>query len=67
MLVHKKYHLFLWGDEGRTGATGTTHGSPYSYDTHVPLVVMGPGVKAGVRHERVSPELTAALLAKGRG
>lgn len=29
------------------GATGTTHGTPYSYDTHIPLIFMGPGVRAG--------------------
>ena len=29
------------------GATGTTHGTPYSYDSHIPLVFMGPGIKAG--------------------
>jgi predicted AlkP superfamily pyrophosphatase or phosphodiesterase len=47
--------------------TGTTHGSPYDYDTHVPLVVMGPGVRAGVRRERVSPEQTAVILARALG
>ena len=46
---------------------GTTHGSPYRYDTHVPLVVLGPGVKAGVRKDRVSPEHTAVLLARALG
>jgi predicted AlkP superfamily pyrophosphatase or phosphodiesterase len=25
------------------GRSGTTHGSPYSYDTHVPLIFWGPG------------------------
>ena len=25
----------------------TTHGSPYDYDSRVPLILMGPGVKAG--------------------
>jgi predicted AlkP superfamily pyrophosphatase or phosphodiesterase len=29
------------------GATGTTHGTPYGYDSHIPLIFMGPGVKAG--------------------
>lgn len=24
-----------------------THGSPYSYDTHVPLIMMGPGINPG--------------------
>jgi arylsulfatase A-like enzyme len=27
--------------------TNTTHGTPYGYDTHVPLIIMGPGIKAG--------------------
>jgi predicted AlkP superfamily pyrophosphatase or phosphodiesterase len=26
---------------------GTTHGSPYSYDTHVPMIFFGAGVKQG--------------------
>lgn len=29
------------------GKTGTTHGSPYSYDTHVPLIFFGWKVKPG--------------------
>ena len=28
-------------------ATGTTHGTPYSYDAHIPLILMGRRVKAG--------------------
>ncbi len=33
---------------------GTTHGTPYSYDAHIPLVLMGPGITAGQlsRHRR---------------
>jgi hypothetical protein len=27
--------------------SGTTHGTPYAYDAHIPLVFMGPGIKAG--------------------
>jgi len=34
-----------------SSTTGTTHGTPYSYDTHIPLVVMGPGIAKGP-HER---------------
>ena len=29
------------------GRTGTTHGSPFSYDTHVPIIFYGNGVKEG--------------------
>lgn len=28
-------------------ATGTTHGSGYSYDTHIPIIFYGNGIKAG--------------------
>lgn len=28
-------------------ANGTTHGTPYGYDAHIPLIFMGPGIKAG--------------------
>jgi arylsulfatase A-like enzyme len=29
------------------GKTGTTHGSPYSYDTHVPILFFGSPFKSG--------------------
>lgn len=43
--------------------TGTTHGTPHEYDTHVPLFVFGPGVRAGASEERVTPQAAAAILA----
>jgi hypothetical protein len=43
--------------------TGTTHGSPHSYDTHVPLLVYGPGVKAGVNKNATTPLAVASILA----
>jgi len=33
--------------------TGTGHGSPYRYDTHVPLIFAGQGVSKGTCEERV--------------
>lgn len=47
--------------------TGTTHGSPWSYDTHVPLVVYGTRVVPGVRKDRVSPLAAAAILSAAAG
>jgi len=42
MLVTKPYWYFGSGNKG------TSHGSPYSYDTNVPLMVMGkPWIKPG--------------------
>lgn len=47
--------------------TGTGHGTPHPYDTHVPLLVYGPGVKAGVRKDRVAPQAAATILAHALG
>lgn len=49
-----------------TAAAGTTHGTPYGYDAHIPLILMGPGVHAGTYHDRVTlldlaPTLAALL------
>ena len=32
---------------------GATHGSAYSYDTHIPLIFMGPGITPGRYHSSV--------------
>jgi predicted AlkP superfamily pyrophosphatase or phosphodiesterase len=37
-----------------SGTSGTTHGMPFNYDSHVPLVFMGPGVKPGRYHSQVA-------------
>jgi len=42
--------------------TGTTHGSTYAYDSHVPLVFYGLGVKQGVSYQRVAIEDIAVTL-----
>jgi hypothetical protein len=36
------------------GKTGTTHGSPYNYDSHVPLLFFGQGVQKGETYENVN-------------
>jgi hypothetical protein len=60
-LLVKPYHIP--GLESLGGA-GTTHGSPYEYDTHVPLMVIGPGVVGGAKSERVAPQAAAAIFAR---
>jgi hypothetical protein len=47
--------------------TGTTHGSPHDYDTHVPLLVYGPEVRKGTHTELVRPQAAAAILAHALG
>jgi predicted AlkP superfamily pyrophosphatase or phosphodiesterase len=43
--------------------TGTTHGSPYWYDRHVPMIFMGPGIRAGRIGDRASTVDFAPTLA----
>ncbi|MFL6228680.1 MAG: alkaline phosphatase family protein [Pyrinomonadaceae bacterium] len=40
-----------------------THGSPYNYDTHVPLIVMGAGLVAGRYSQSATPADIAPTLA----
>lgn len=40
-----------------------THGATYNYDTHIPLVMYGKGVKAGNTYERTHVTDTAPTLA----
>jgi predicted AlkP superfamily pyrophosphatase or phosphodiesterase len=44
-----------------------THGTPYSYDTHVPLIIMGGGVAAGRYRTPATPADIAPTLAKVLG
>ncbi|MBD0325004.1 MAG: alkaline phosphatase family protein [Pyrinomonadaceae bacterium] len=40
-----------------------THGSPYSYDTHVPLIIMGRGLAPGRYNQSATPADIAPTLA----
>ena len=60
-IVVKPLYLF------DTGLTGTNHGSPHPYDTHVPLVVFGTGVQPGKHSEEVAPQAIAAIFAQALG
>jgi hypothetical protein len=43
---------------------GTNHGTPHPYDTHVPLLVYGPGIRGGERNEPTTPQALASIFAK---
>ena len=55
IVLQEPYYLF--------DATGTSHGTPYNYDTHVPLVFLGPHIKAGIYSNRVAINDVAPTLA----
>jgi predicted AlkP superfamily pyrophosphatase or phosphodiesterase len=46
-----------------SGFITATHGSPYSYDTHVPLIIMGAGVTPGQYMQAATPADIAPTLA----
>jgi len=51
---------------GKYGDTGSTHGSPWNYDTHSPLLFYGKGIKKGSTVNRteipdVAPTIAALL------
>ena len=54
-VVLKPYWLF--------GSEGTSHGSPWNYDTHVPLLFFGAGIRHGTYYERVGISDVAPTLA----
>jgi hypothetical protein len=47
--------------------TGTTHGTGHDYDTHVPLLIYGPGVRKGIRLEPVTPLAIPRIFARALG
>ena len=46
------------------GPTGTSHGTPYSYDTHVPCLFYGWEVKKGESHEKKEITQIAPTIAQ---
>jgi predicted AlkP superfamily pyrophosphatase or phosphodiesterase len=43
---------------------GTSHGTPFGYDAHVPVIFMGPGIKAGKFSNSIIVNDVAPTLAK---
>ena len=58
VLVPKPFWIF-----GEATPLATTHGTPYSYDTHVPVIFYGAGIKAGFFTTPSSPMDIAPTLA----
>ena len=54
-IVPEPYYMF--------DATGTTHGTPYDYDNHVPLIFSGPGIRAGTYAQKIAINDVASTLA----
>jgi hypothetical protein len=57
-VVMRPYQLLVHNPE-----MAGSHGSPWRYDTHVPLIVLGPGVPAGRFGRPVTPRALAPTVA----
>ena len=54
-VLQEPYYLF--------DATGTSHGTPYGYDNHVPVIFLGPGIKPGTYRRGIAVNDIAPTLA----
>jgi predicted AlkP superfamily pyrophosphatase or phosphodiesterase len=61
--VPKPYWLVDGSPSGKSGPSGTGHGSPYNYDQHVPVLLMGFGIQHGEYFREVTPADIAPTLA----
>lgn len=62
-VVGKPYWLVNGDAPGKARDYGTGHGTPYYYDQHVPLLLMGYGIQAGEYFQQVTPADIAPTLA----
>jgi predicted AlkP superfamily pyrophosphatase or phosphodiesterase len=62
-IVPKSYWLVDGVRTGRDRGYGTGHGTPYNYDQHVPILLMGFGIRPGEYFEEVTPADIAPTLA----
>ncbi|MDD9933909.1 MAG: alkaline phosphatase family protein [Myxococcales bacterium] len=58
-------HVFP--DVGITPGKGTTHGSPWDYDLHVPVWILAPGVEPARHREPLEQARVAATIARLMG
>lgn len=64
VLVFEPYSiLFDPPDDSTDPLSSATHGSPYSYDTHVPLIIMGRGFRPDRYWQAATPADLAPTLA----
>ena len=62
-VVPKPYWLVDGTPAGKTRSYGTGHGTPYNYDQHVPILLMGYGIQPGDYYREVTPADIAPTLA----
>lgn len=56
-----------WYLQSTVKGTGTTHGAPYNYDAHVPLMLYGSGIQGGEQPQPTTPQAMATIFSKWLG
>jgi predicted AlkP superfamily pyrophosphatase or phosphodiesterase len=67
IILPKRNWIFVSDDKTIIPGNATTHGSGYPYDTQVPLILTGAGIKPGRYDADASPADIAPTLAKIAG
>lgn len=62
-ILQKPYWLTDSSADGDKPHTGTGHGTPYYYDQHVPVLLMGYGIQPGEYFEPITPADIAPTFA----
>ena len=62
-IVPKPYWLMDSTPQGKARSYGTGHGTPYNYDQHVPVLLMGFGIKHGEYFDEITPADIVPTLA----
>jgi predicted AlkP superfamily pyrophosphatase or phosphodiesterase len=62
-IVPKPYWLMDGTPAGKARSYGTGHGTPYNYDQHVPVLLMGFGIRPGKYSRPVTPAAIATTFA----
>jgi hypothetical protein len=62
-VLQKPYWLMDGSADAKKSQTGTGHGTPYYYDQHVPVFLMGYGIQPGEYFESVTPADIAPTFA----
>ncbi len=63
LIVPKPFWPWDYSTPGRPRQYGTTHGTPYSYDQRVPVLLMGFGIQPGQYFQSVTPADIAPTFA----
>jgi predicted AlkP superfamily pyrophosphatase or phosphodiesterase len=63
-IAPKPYWLMDGTPGGKPRSYGTGHGTPYNYDQHVPLLLMGWGIRRGNYYRAVTPADIAPTFAQ---